>query len=307
MKKHRLMKIVMKIVMETMTNIIQGDNYLITGSTVLKLRYIKDIDIICYTKDILVETTGDDYIRSTIIGGKRYEFLLADNQESLQLFLREKEKFTPEEIYYCLKRGHIHIAGRKQENWEKHMFDLNILKKIIGQERLVELKKYVYLHKKSTDERIKQRTPRLNGVSKDKFFDDKVVKFIDHDLIHEAVAYDTVPAYSKMQKDETVECHKDLWMIMSYEEKLQCVAEEAMVIAIERHLLPAKMNNTFGKPEFLSFKWALWRICTTLCSGWFRQFAINNYCDVLNMYDEKKITQVVDQITEHLIIMPHVK
>lgn len=285
------MKIATIVMMKS--NIIKGDNYIVTGSSVLNLRFVKDIDIICYQKDILVETQGDEYIRSTIIDGKKYEFLLADNQESLQYLLTES--YTPEEIYLILKRGHLHIAGRRQENWEKHMLDYNILKHIVDEKSL---KKIIKMHKKSTDERIKQRTPRLVGVSKDKFFDDNVKKYIDHDLIHEQVAYDTKPAYSKMQKDETVECHKDLWKAMSQEEKLQCVAEEAMVIAIERHLLPAQMENSLGKPPYLAFKWALWRICTTLCSGWFRDFAIDNYYDVLNMYDENKINQVVKTICD---------
>lgn len=282
-----------------MNDIIKGHQYRITGSSILNIRFAKDIDIICYQKDILVETTGDEYIRSTIINGKKFEFLLADNQESLQQILSTENYFNDEEIYLILKRGHLHIAGRRQDNWEKHMLDYNILKKIVDKSNY-DVNRLIELHKKSTNERIKQRTPRLNGVSKSDFFDDNVEKFIDHDVIHEEVAYDSKPAYSKMQKDDTVQCHKDLWLQMEFQERFQCVAEEAMVIAIERHLLPSEINNTLGKPAFIAYKWALWRICTTLCSGWFREFAIENYYHVLNMFDQNKIEQSLNNIIKKI-------
>ena len=278
-----------------MEQIIKGENYLITGSSVLNLRYIKDIDVICYLEDILIETTGDEFIRSARIDGMKYEFLLADNQPSLQELLGREYYFTPEEIYLILKRGHLHIAGRRQENWEKHMCDYNILKKIVN-EKDSDIQKLIKLHRESTDARIKQRTPRLNGVSKEKFFDDKVRKYIDHDLIHEEVAYEDQPMFTLMQKDATVTCHKDLWLEMSHTQQLQCVSEEAMTINIERNLLPSAMGQNNFKPALAGYRWALWRICTTLCSGWFREFAIDNYYEILNMFDEEKINSAVDNI-----------
>lgn len=280
-----------------MEQIIKGENYLITGSSVLNLRYIKDIDVICYLEDILIETTGDEFIRSARIDGMKYEFLLADNQPSLTYLLENKEKYSPEEIYLVLKRGHLHIAGRRQENWEKHMHDYNILKKIVFEKSL---KDEIKLHRESTDARIKQRTPKLNGVSKEKFFDDKVRKYIDHDLIHEEVAYEDRPMFTLMQKDATVTCHRDLWLEMSHTQQLQCVAEEAFTINIERNILPSAMGQNNFKPALAGYRWALWRICTTLCSGWFREFAIDHYYEVLNMFDEEKINTAVNNITKKI-------
>ncbi len=281
---------------------IATDNYIVVGSVILNIRYSKDIDVVCYEKDITVETTGNEYARTAVVDGKRYEFLLADNQKSLQFLLENKKHFSDYEIAYIMKAGHIHIAGRKQDNWEKHMHDYHMLRAILNQVPTNDVKtayitKAIVLHRKTTDERVKQRTPKLNGVKKDEFFDDFVKKYIDHDEIHEEVAYDNRPAYTKMQKDETVECHKDLWDKMSHEEKLQCVAEEASVIAIERQILPFKLEAaTNTKPLYLAFKWSLWRICTTLCSGWFRRFAINNYYEVLNMYNQEKLERNIDNV-----------
>lgn len=276
------------------------NNYLIVGSKLLNIRYSKDIDIVCYEKDIAVETTGNEYARTAVIDGKRYEFLLADNQESLQYLLIWKDLFTDYEIAYIMKSGHIHIGGKRQDVWEKHIHDYHMLQKILDQSVIENEREFQYvikLHRKTTNERVRQKTPKLLGVKKDEFFDDFVKKYIDHDLIHEEVAYDTKPAYTKMQKDETVECHKDLWEKMSRQEKLQCVAEEASVIAIERHILPFRLDATTNtKPLFLAYKWALYRICTTLCSGWFRRFAINHYYDVLNMYNQEKLENNINNI-----------
>lgn len=280
-----------------MTTLIRTSNYIKTGSTVLNIRRTNDIDIICYQSDILVPTRGDEYIQSTVIDGVKYEFLLADNQKSLQYLLKNKNKYTPEEVYYILKGGHIHIGGRRQENWEKHMHDYSILKKIVDYPELIN---EVALHRDTTNKRVKQKTPKLIGVKKDEFFDDNVRKYIDHDLIHEEVAYDSVPAYSKMQKDETVQCHRDLWDKMEMTEKLQCVAEEASVIALERWRLPEELGDIQGKPMYLAYKWALYRICTTLCSGWFRQFALDNYYTVLNMFDENKLQTNLDNILQKI-------
>lgn len=267
-------------------------NWILTGSRVLNVRTCKDTDIICYKDDILVETTGDEFIRTAFIDGRKYEFLLADNQESLQKILEMKEYLTSLEIYYILKSGHIHITGRSQDKWETNIHDYHILRKILKAHPQTDWKaieELVKLHRKTTNARIKQGTPRLKGVSKDEFFDDFVEKYIDHDRIHEEVAYGSAPAYTLMQKDQTVECHKDLWEQMSFEDKLRCVAEETSVIAIERQVLPFMMKKKQWKPVYLSYKWALYRICTTLCSGWFRQFAIDNYYTVLNMFNEEKL------------------
>lgn len=282
--------------------IINGVNWKLTGSHVLNMRYCKDWDIICYEKDILIPTSGNEYIRTAVYKGERYEFLLADKQSVLQRILLNWN--IPDlVILYILKKGHIHIAGRKQEEWEKHRLDLEILENSISKKYqndfALDIKTLIFSAKKDTDLRVNQKTPKLNGVSNKEFFDDNVKKYVDHDYIHKVVAYDTgIPAYTKMQKDNgTVTCYKELWhKNMCYTEKLQAVAEECSVIAIERHMLPQYIENTAGKPLFLAYKWALWRVCTNLCSGFFREFAIDNYYTVLNMYNETKLNDNIEAV-----------
>ncbi len=272
-------------------------NYLIIGSYALGVRPAKDIDVICYYKDIEVECKEDDYSTSFMHNGIRVECLLADNQESFQYFLEEygesynKDK-APYEVLFAIKAGHITFPHRM---WEKHIMDYHILKSQydiddswtdLGRQSIDNMRK---LHKKSTESRLgKQRLPKLIGVTKEKFFDDNVTKYMEHDDIHQMVAHKEKPMYSYMQEDpDKVECSKDLWEKFTEEEKVQCVLEECYVIAIERHLLPRLKDGKKTLDTREAFKWALMRVCTTLCSGWFRQFAIDNYFSILNSHNRE--------------------
>jgi hypothetical protein len=141
---------------------------------------------------------------------------------------------------------------------------------------------------KLTMARYPQGNPNLMQ-SVDGFFDDAVTKKYNHDYLHELVAYNDEPLYKKMQKDSSLAwCNKDLWYTLNHEQKLQCIAEEAYVIAIERFLVP---SNWYTPAKLAYFK-AVNKICTTLCSGWFRDFAIDNYPEVLELFDIAKVNNV---------------
>ena len=274
--------------------------YLIIGSYALGIRPAKDIDIICYKEDIEVEiTNGDDYVCSFMYQGRKIECLLADKQESLAYLLKGelREKWDsviadPIELF-IIKAGHITFPHRQ---WEKHIGDYHILKKLVESSVLwtyegfpEETQERIKLHRKCTEERIgKQRLPKLKGVSKEQFFDDNVKKYLIHDDIHYMVAHKEHPMYWYMQRDHTkVECHKDLWDAFSYEDKIHCVMEECYTIALERHIIPTIKGDRAGFPAHEAFKWALMRVCTTLTSGFFRQFSIDNYFTVLNNYNKE--------------------
>jgi hypothetical protein len=96
--------------------------------------------------------------------------------------------------------------------------------------------------------------------------------------------------YTYLLLDENhVYCCPSAWKEFSQEDKVKCVLEETYVTAIERYLAPVY----FKKPEAIltegiqidSFKKSLIKVCTTMCSGFFRDFAINNYFMILNSMD----------------------
>lgn len=65
---------------------------------------------------------------------------------------------------------------------------------------------------------------------------------------------------------------KSLFQNLDYQNQLNCIKEEAMVIALERYLIPK-----ISKDQETSYTSALIRICTSLTKNWFRQFVIDNY------------------------------
>ena len=133
-----------------------------------------------------------------------------------------------------------------------------------------------------------QGYPKLDQ-SVAEFFDDAVTKVYDHDYLHELLAYYDKPLYTKLQKDTSKAwCDKDLWYNLSHQDKLRCVAEETKVIAVERFLV----SSNWTCNSKLAYMKSLEKVCTTLCSGWFRDFAIDNYPEVLAEYNPEQFVKV---------------
>jgi hypothetical protein len=109
--------------------------------------------------------------------------------------------------------------------------------------------------------------------TKEEFFVDQY-KY-DHDTIHEAVAIYDRPAYTMYQREgaKGVLCSKALFLQQPYEVQIAGVLEEASVLALERSLIPHPGKLT----EQQAFDLALEKVCTSITSGWFREFAWENY------------------------------
>lgn len=137
------------------------------------------------------------------------------------------------------------------------------------------------------------RAPIKLNVSKKDFFSNDGVKYIyDHDTIHQAIAMGEVPAYTLISQSE-VYFSKEKFDALPQSQKDFCVLEEAWVIALERGYLPYRKSikqpryhiDGFGfDADYMHglFKTALQKICTTLTSGWFREYASMNYIRLRN-------------------------
>jgi len=124
--------------------------------------------------------------------------------------------------------------------------------------------------------------PKLN-VNKGEFFNGDGVDYkYDHDSIHRSVMRGYQPAYEVYKEDEAeVYCSKDLFYAAPEHVRLNGVLEEAMVLAIERSIVPHPGAMT-GKQ---AFEYALMKVCTSITSGWFREYAWENYDKVIGLYD----------------------
>lgn len=160
---------------------------------------------------------------------------------------------------------------------------------------------YYNLRSNEVSERSPQKTPKLN-VSTEDFFSSKlpVPSYFVHDDLHALMAHRDKPIFEMMQRDNSKAwCEKDMFFALPYEYRLEAVVEEAYVIAMERYIIPQHGNNV--KDHFECFKNAVKRICTTLTSGWFREFAVVNYNNVIKKYDDKFALKFINAYEKGLI------
>jgi len=274
-------------------------------------RIAKDVDVIGY-KDELPNLISE--LQPTSIKESKYstmlkdiknkndvfnqpnvELIFADDLVGLQHYLEhDKDKiFASVETLFSLKKSHIHFPI----NFKKHIHDYCFLRdKLDGYDVLEEITKIQF---KETEERLgKLKTPSLNK-SVEEFFgqsDGYVKSYFVHDDIHKVMAHYEKPLYEKMAVKKTFAlCDKKIWTIFPYEHKCQCILEEAYVIALERKIIPMIFGGGKGFSSDEAFDWALMRICTTLCSGWFREFATNNYFIIKKLYNKNYVEKFLTE------------
>lgn len=140
-----------------------------------------------------------------------------------------------------------------------------------------------------------QPHPKLNMLNEE-FFDDFVKKKYDHDWLHQMVCYHSRPLYMELQTDGTrAWCHKELWDKLTENQKTQCVSEEVMVISLERFLIPSDWDLSPKRAYMRSLN----KVCTTLCSGWFRDHAIDHYDSVVDLFDKSRFEWMKEYLTKY--------
>lgn len=127
-------------------------------------------------------------------------------------------------------------------------------------------------------ETYKYSHPKLNK-SKNEFFADRYM--FDHDSIHEAVAVGEAPAYEKFSIGNVM-CDMDLFEAASFDQQVAAVYEETCVLALERSVIP------HGTDQHVAFLHALEKVCTSITSGRFREFAWENYHNVVRFKRDTK-------------------
>lgn len=185
------------------------------------------------------------------------------------------------EVIFTLKKSHRFL--RDSPHFLKTMHDYHHLRDVLGLAVPDALKDW---YKKRTKETYWYKHPNLN-VSKDEFFKLEEIPYVyEHDSIHQAMAHFDKPAYEFYKADKAeVRCAKDLFNACSDEVKLCGVLEESYVLALERSQIPSPGVWTPRK----SFEVALSKLCSSISSGWFREYAYENYFNVLSLYDDNYV------------------
>jgi hypothetical protein len=193
------------------------------------------------------------------------------------IFLKELDNYfmlSTLELNFVLKESHK--FKKNSPHFLKTMQDLEFLRRFTNENIInVYLREVLDRRKKAT---YNYQHPKLN-TSKQEFFTDSVPYQYDHDTIHEAVKHLDKPAYQYyMQDDAQVMCSSDKFFAQPEIVRLYGVLEESYVLALERAVIPHGTN-----PE-RAFEIALEKVCTSITSGWFREYAYENYFKVKNMY-----------------------
>lgn len=179
-------------------------------------------------------------------------------------------KVAKPEVVLLMKHSHKYL--KNSPHFLKTMRDIQALEK----QGITIPPEWIPYLKQREQETYNYSHPDLSK-NKAQFFDENVtgvVQKYDHDSVHRAIAVKDKPAYLNYMKDNhPVQCDRVKFEACDHETKILGVVEESMVLAIERSLVPFNAVKTPSE----AFEYALMKVCTSITSGWFREFAWNNY------------------------------
>lgn len=180
------------------------------------------------------------------------------------------------DILYLLKMSHRYL--KNSPFFMKTMNDIHALR-ALGAKINPEHREFFKQRKAET---YTYSHPKLDVNKVDFFKGDGINYVYDHDSIHEAVKCLEAPAYTFFkEKDAEVFCSKELFFATEERIRYNAVLEEAYVLALERSQIPFRNKVTAEQ----SFNMALTKICTSITSGWFREFAWENWYKIQEMRD----------------------
>ena len=278
---------------------------LLIGSAALAAHGIKtwrlqqDIDFICTMDEfnemckrekpaICYPLSGNKMITKNSTGRciTEYEIAWPSSTAAALLEIEHCTKVASLEALLALKLSHRYL--RNSPAFLKTMRDIHLLRDK-GVVLTPELKEWLVVREKET---LNYGHPNLKQ-TKAQFFDPSVKYVYDHDSVHRAVMLFDKPAYEFYKcSDKEVQCSKDLFFEQSREIQLAGVMEEAMVLALERSIIPHPGVKTPRE----AFEMALMKVCTSITSGWFREFAWENYDAVMRLFNaHERLWPYVDQ------------
>lgn len=119
--------------------------------------------------------------------------------------------------------------------------------------------------------------------TKDEFFNDAVVKHFEHDYLHQLVAVNGFPVYTRcLMDDQEVMIDQDKFFRLSLHDQVRMFKEEIAVIALERWIIPAIVGKKglTGSCNQITIEraWqkALHKTVVNLTKGWASRFIIEN-------------------------------
>jgi hypothetical protein len=266
-------------------------------------RPTSDIDVICTEAefDQMIADAGDAYVtsydtsarsRALHVSGRKpfdaeiarpgssaaalLDIIAMDGDMRLHSVDMGVERYAHPDLVYAMKMSHRYL--KNSPHFAKTMRDIRTLRDH-GCAIPEILKPWYSFRVKET---YAYKHPNLNQRKQGFFSDDDVPYVYDHDTIHEAVKLHDRPAFEYIKKDQSeVFCSREKFDEAPDHIKIATVLEESYVLALERHQVP----NDFAPDRRVSFLIALEKVCTSIASGWWREYAWENYEVVKAAYD----------------------
>jgi hypothetical protein len=184
-------------------------------------------------------------------------------------------KVPPAEVLYLIKRSHIYWPV----HWQKTIADMHELRADCDQTVINDWDDFYKARLVENEAKFGPRFQAKLNQSNEKFFaksERAVKRQFEHDALHEIVKYYDRPLYEQFKDDVSKAIMSFARFYNScHEKQMQCIREEAMVIALERYVITGKETDPVK-----AYQRALQRICTNLTSGWFRETAIDNWLEI---------------------------
>jgi len=197
-------------------------------------------------------------------------------------------------VLYLLKMTHRYL--KNSPHFLKTMRDIHLLRRH-GAEIQPQHRDFFKERERAT---YSYQHPKLNVTKGDFFKGDGVEYVYDHDSIHEAMKHLDVPAYQLYKAEGAeVNCAREKFFEAPEHVRLYGVLEETYVLALERSQIPFPETD----PK-RSFEIALRKVCTSITSGWFREYAWESYDKIWEMYDPEYVEKFKRGI-EAGVVMPH--
>lgn len=196
------------------------------------------------------------------------------------LGLRDVKVASPQALA-LIKRSHLHSPA----NWQKHIDDYHFLKRrapsaptdaerAAGAMRMAE---WAANHPGDYGSGSMR-------VSNEAFFANTRmarIRVYVHDDLHRVTCYGPEPLYLRLKEDRSQAFVSGrLFETFTHAEKIRLVREECYALALERVVIPAIETGRTADARH-AFLHALRRICTDLTTGWFRDFAVEHYPEVI--------------------------
>lgn len=171
---------------------------------------------------------------------------------SPEIMLTIKMSHSFWDVHWPKTMSDILFLQRKKVQYIPHLFD-----------KLYKYWTFVHGHKKA-----------YLDVNNEEFFTTNVERKYEHDDIHAAISYYDEPLYKKVKRDQSkAAIDYDLFLALSFEDKLILCREEIYVVALERFLIPSGFKEHRFKSYFLSCK----QLITSMTKGWFPKFIVENW------------------------------